>query len=173
MFSVYLGGYNMFRHYMQNLFDIVPEIDFYKGYDYYLHNMENYSKALLATLKSVKSKLPILRNMTETEEYEGLRMITQTLRRMMHTIGGEKIADLSYRLEMALLNEDKDLNHKIFEYLITLEDLADRMEELIKKLPIQYTKTDPDKKDSYFNYNFAKTKEFIDFSNDFIEKKII
>lgn len=163
----------MYRHHMQNLFNLVPEIDFNKGYGYYLHNMDNYSKALLATLKSVKSKLPILRTMIETKEYEGLRMITQTLRRMMTTIGGEKISDLSYKLEFALLNEADDLNDKLIEYLVTLEDLADRMEELIKNLPVQYIKTDHDKKESYFNYDFARTKEIIEFTNELIDKKII
>lgn len=163
----------MYRHHMQNLFSLVPEIDFNEGYGYYLHNMDNYSKALLAALKSVKSKLPILRTMIETKEYEGLRMITQTLRRMMTTIGGDKIADLSYRLEFALLNEEDDFNDKLAEYLATLEDLSDRMEELIKNLPVQHLKTDNDRKESYFNYDFARTKEIIEFTNELIDKKII
>jgi len=163
----------MYRHYYNDLFSLVPEIDFNKGYGYYLHNMDNYAKALLATLKSIKSKLPILRNMIETKEYEGLRMITQTLRRMMATIGGEKIAELSYKLELAFLNEDEGLNNKLLEYLAALEDLAARMEEVIKKLPIQYSKTEHDKKVSYFNYDFTKTREIIEFSNDLADKKII
>lgn len=163
----------MNEYVMRNLFDIVPEIDFNTGYHYYLHNIDNYSKALLATLKSIKSKLPLLKTMAETKEYEGLRMITQTLRRMMTTIGGEMIADLSYKLEFALLNEEDDLTDKLIEYYNVLKDLADRMEELIKKLPVQHMKTGHDEKESYFNYDLTRTKEVLRYTNDFIERKII
>ena len=103
----------MNEHMIRNLLEIVPEIDFDTGYHYYLCNIENYSKALLSTLKSVKSKLPILKSMAETSEYEGLRMITQTLRRMMTTIGGTSIAELSYQLEVAFLNEDKSFENNL------------------------------------------------------------
>ncbi|MFU0826929.1 MAG: Transposase [Lachnoclostridium sp.] len=163
----------MFSYHMRDLFDVVPEIDFNKGYNYYLHNMENYSKALLATLKSIRSKLPILRNMIETKEYEGLRMITQTLRRMMTTIGGEKIAEISYNLEYALLNEENGFNDLLMEYTATLEDLADRMEELVKRLPIKNFNTEHDNRISYFDYDFRRTKEFIEYTKDLENKKII
>lgn len=163
----------MNEYVMRDWFELVPEIDFNIGYRYYLHNIDNYSKALFATLKSIKSKLPILKTMIETKEYEGLRMITQTLRRMLITIGGEMVAELSYKLEVALLNEDDGFNDKLLEYLVTLEDLAVRMEELIKKLGVQHMKIGQDKKDSYLNYDFTRTKEIIQLTTDFIEKKII
>lgn len=158
---------------MKNLFESLPEIDFNRGYHYYLCNMDNYSKALLSTLKSIKSKLPLLKSMAETSEYEGLRMITQTLRRMMSTIGGETIVDLSYRLEMALLNDDESLEEKLFEFIFTLEDLVSRMEELIKQLGFSHTKGNQEKQASYFKYDFTRTKESIRLSADFIDKKII
>jgi hypothetical protein len=167
------GVISMNEHMIRNLFEIVPEIDFDTGYHYYLCNIENYSKALLSTLKSVKSKLPILKSMAETSEYEGLRMITQTLRRMMTTIGGTSIAELSYQLEVAFLNEDKSFENNLFEYLFTLEDLASRMEELVKKLGVSHTKAYMAQQDSYFRYDLTKTKESIRLSADFIEKKII
>lgn len=158
---------------IRNLFDLLPEIDFDTGYHYYLCNIDNYSKALLSTLKSIKSKLPILKTMVSTSEYEGLRMITQTLRRMMATVGGEPIVELSYQLEMAFLNEDILFEDKLLEYLFTLEELASRMEELVKKLGISHMKQSMDKKGSYFSYDLTRTKESIRLSTDFIDKKII
>lgn len=164
----------MYSHCLRDLFiNFVPEIDFEKGYGYYLHNMENYSKALLATLKSIKSKIPILKTMLETEEYEGLRTITQTLRRMAFTIGCDRLAELSYELEYVLLNDEDELNDRLSDYLAALEDLADRMEELIKKLPVQHLIADQNKKGSYFDYDLTKTREMIDFTNGILGKKII
>ncbi len=163
----------MREHMIRNLFEPLPEIDFVSGYNYYLCNMDNYSKALLSTFKSIRSKLPLLKDMAETSEYEGLRMITQTLRRMMATIGGDVIVELSYQLERAHLNEDDLFEDKLFEFLFTLEDLASRMEELVKGLGFPHMKGNQEKQDSYFNYDFTRTKESIRLSADFIDKKII
>ena len=158
---------------IKNLFEALPEIDFNTGYHYYLCNIDNYSKALLSTLKSVKSKLPLLKIMAETSEYEGLRMITQTLRRMMSTIGGEMIVELSYQLEKALLNNDDIFEDKLFEFIFTLEDLASRMENLVKRLGVSHMKANENNQESYFKYDFTRTKESIRLSSDFIDKKII
>lgn len=155
---------------VREMFKLVPEIDFNIGYRYYLYNIENYAKALLATLKSIKSKLPILRIMLETQEYEGLRTITQTLRKMMNTVGGEKISELSYKLETALLNEDDNLNDRILEYLLTLEDLSDRMEELVKKLGVGLAKSNNDQKSSKFNLNYARVREFNQFTENMLKE---
>lgn len=163
----------MNEHMIRDLFEPLPEIDFNAGYHYYLSNIDNYSKALLSTLKSIRSKLPLLKIMAKTSEYEGLRLITQTLRRMIATIGGETIVELSYQLEVALLNEDDLFEEKLFEYLFTLEDLADRMEGLVKKLGFSYMNGSKDKSDSYFKYDFTRTKESIKLSADFIDRKII
>jgi hypothetical protein len=157
---------------IRDLFKPLPEIDFNRGYHYYLCNIDNYSKALLSTLKSVRSKLPLLKSMAETCEYEGLRMITQTLRRMMSTIGGESIVEMSYQLEMALLNDDESFEDKLFEFVFTLEDLVSRMEEVVKQLGFSHMKGSRDQ-DSYFNYDFTRTIESIRLSTDFIDKKII
>lgn len=168
-----VGVTSMNEHMIRDLFEYVPEIDFNTGYHYYLCNIDNYSKALLSTLKSIRAKLPILKIMAETNEYEGLRMITQTLRRMMTTIGGDPVVELSYQLETALLNEDDLLGDKLLEFLFTLENLAYRMEDLIKKLGVSHIKGTMDKKDSYFSYDLTRTRESIRLSTDFIEKKII
>lgn len=166
------GVSNMNEEMIKKLFYPLPEIDFNTGYHYYLFNIDNYSKALLSTYKSIRSKLPLLKVMAETSEYEGLRMITQTLRRMMSTIGGETIVELAYQLELAYLNEDDLFENKLFEFLFTLEDLASRMEELVKQLGFSHMKGSR-KLDSYFSYDFTRTKESIRLSADFIDKKII
>jgi len=172
--SVFMSGVmKMNEHMIKIIFETLPEIDFNTGYHYYLCNIDNYSKALLSTLKSIKSKLPLLKNMAETNEYEGLRMITQTLRRMMSTIGGETIVELAYQLEKALLNNDDVFEDKLFEFIFTLEDLASRMEELVKQLGFSHTRGNQDKENSYFNFDFTRTKESIRLSTDFIDKKII
>jgi hypothetical protein len=163
----------MNEYVIARLFESIPEIDFKKGYHYYLCNIDNYSKALLSTFKSIKSKLPLLKNMAETGEYEGLRMITQTLRRMMSTIGGETIVEMAYQVEMALLNEDESFEDRLFELLFTLEDLSSRMEELIKRLGFSHMRDGGSGQDSYFNYDYSRTKESIRLSTDFIERKII
>lgn len=163
----------MNEHMIVEMFKLIPEIDFKSGYHYYLCNIDNYSKALLATLKSIKSKIPLLKIMAETKEYEGLRMITQTLRRMLISIGGNELAELSYQLEVSLLSDHDLFDHKFLQYIFTLEDIAFRMEELIKKLGVQHIKGGLGKRDSYFNYDFTRTKESIRLSADFIEKKII
>ena len=163
----------MNEHMIRGLFEPLPEIDFHTGYHYYLCNIDNYSKALLSTLKSIRSKLPILKTMANTNEYEGLRMITQTLRRMMSTIGGEMIVELSYQLEKALLNNDDIFEDKLFEFIFTLEDLASRMENLVKRLGVSHMKANENNQDSYFKYDFTRTKESIRLSADFIDKKII
>lgn len=163
----------MNKHVVGEIFKVVPEIDFDSGYQYYLYNFHNYSKAILSTLKSVKSKLPLLRHMAETKEYEGLRMITQTMRRMMGGIGGALIADRSYDLEVALLNQEDTFNDTLIEYLCNLEDLASRMEELVKKLGMSYVKEGSQDQGSYFKHDFTKTRESIQLSTDYIKKKII
>jgi hypothetical protein len=99
-------------------------------------------------------------------------MITQTLRRMMSTIGCDTVVDLSYQLEMALLNDDESFEDRLFEFLFTLEDLSSRMEELVKQLGFSHMK-ERMKQDSYFNYDFSRTKESIRLSTDFLDKKII
>ena len=156
-----------------DIFALVPEIDFDSGYHYYLGNFDNYCRAILSTLKSIKSKLPLLRIMVETREYEGLRMITQTLRRMMVSIGGVSVAESCYQLEVSFLNQEDTFVNSLTEFLLDLENLASRMEELIKMLGIQHHKSPIEIQDSYFKYDLAKTRESIRLSADFIEKKII
>lgn len=163
----------MNEHDLRDLFALVPDIDFSTGYQYYLYNMDNYAKALLATLKSIKSKIPILKAMLDSNEYEGLRTVTQTLRRMLTTIGGEQVADMSYRLEISFLNDDKDFRDNLYDFLIALKELAAGMEELIKRLEQYNIKVSEDKRTSYFNYDFSRTKESIRRISDYIEKKIV
>jgi hypothetical protein len=154
--------------------DCVPEIDFSYGYRFFLGNMANYSKALMSLLKSIKSKLPILHTMSITEEYEGLRTITQTLRKMLGNIGALGIAEETYQLETVLLNEaDSSLQLELKGYINTLVELSNHLELLLKKLDLQGTPHGDDKNPNFLNYDFTKTKESIKLSADYLERKIL
>jgi hypothetical protein len=172
--GVCLGGLNMRREAVREMFACVPEVDFNSGYKYFLQNMENYSKALMSILKSIKSKLPILELMVYSEEYEGLRTITQTLRKMLSNIGAGGLAETSYWLEAALLNDDKtDIREQLSSYIVGLSMLSDNLEVLLKKMDVKsVVKKDEDNSGS-MRYDFTKTKESIRLSSDLLERKIM
>lgn len=164
--------YHMKDYTVRNIFYGIPELDFDTGSRYFLGNIENYTKALLSILKSIKAKLPILRSMYQTGEYEGLRLITQTLRLMLYNVGATGLSEMSYRIETALLNDvNGEWRELLAEYILCLEDFDNHLETLLIKL---------DRKDisleegeSYFNYDFTKTKESIKLSANLLERKII
>lgn len=154
--------------------DCVPEIDFSYGYRFFLGNMANYSKALMSLLKSIKSKLPILDTMSITEEYEGLRIITQTLRKMLGNIGALGIAEETYQLEAALLNESGSIFQlKLNDYINSLDELSNHLELLLKRLDLKGLPHSEDKNPNFLNYDFTKTKESIKLSADYLERKIL
>jgi HPt (histidine-containing phosphotransfer) domain-containing protein len=158
---------------IREMFECVPEIDFNSGYHYFLGNMDNYSNALMSILKSIKSKLPLLQTMNFTEEYEGLRTIAQTLRKMLGNIGAAGIAETTYQLETALLNEDTEyIQEQLAYYIISLIELSDHLEILLKKMDVKGMVKDDDNS-SFLNYDFTKTKESIKLSSDLLERKII
>lgn len=184
IYGIYIGGaritellwrvFHMRGIIAHDMFECVPEIDFNSGYKYFLGNMDNYKKALLSILKSVKSKIPILHQMLRSEEYEGLRMITQTLRRMMTNVGAHGISERSYELEVSLLNQEDDMvQDKLREYIICLSEFSNNMESLFQYLDVKQT----DKVDSNItnigNYDFTKTKESIKLTTNLLERKII
>lgn len=158
----------------QDIFRCVPEIDFNYGYGYFLGNMPNYEQALLSILKSVKSKLPILHNMYSTEEYLGLRLIAQTLRRMLSNVGALSLSDMSYNIETALINQDGTLLSLLLgDYIEALIDFQYHLEILIKKLNITGPAYSQDNNPSFLRYDFTKTRESLRLSTDLIERKII
>ncbi len=119
------------------LFQEVPEIEFQIGYQYFLCNLSNYTKALFAILKSIKSKLPLLQLMCRTDEYEGLRTITQTLRKLLDNVGASSISELTYQLEIALLNADAtDIHNQLVHYMNELVDFSERLEAMLKKIDL-------------------------------------
>lgn len=157
----------------QDMFDCVPEIDFHHGYKFFLGNMENYTKALMSIFKSIKSKLPILRLMHQSDEYEGLRTIAQTLQKMLGNIGATGMADLSYQLELALLNENiAYIRDQLDSYIDILEELSDHLESLLKRMDVN-NNVKPEEQPSFLNYNFEKTKESIKLSSGLLKRKII
>lgn len=158
----------------KEMFDCVPEINFNSGYRYFLGNMDNYNRALLATLKSIRSKLLILQSMSISGEYEGLRNITQTLRKMLGNIGATEIAEASYQLETALLNEDMTyVEEQMDTYIFYLMRLSDHLELLLKKMDVKHSAKPEEEQVSFLHYDFTKTKESIKLSSDLLERKII
>lgn len=159
---------------IRETFECIPEIDYSLGYRYFIGNMENYKQALLSILKSTKSKLPILQSMLRTKEYEGLRMITQTLRRMLNSVGANGLSDTSYQLEMTLLNDsDSILQEELVEYINLLYDFSEHLELLLKHLDVKNSGIKEDENVSFRNYDFTKTKESIKLTADLLERKII
>lgn len=157
----------------QEMMDLVPEVNLTLGYRYFLGNMENYTRALLATLKSIKAKLPLLQQMMISGEYEGLRIIAQTLRKMLGNIGATDMAEATYKLEEALYNDElKDLEEELSSYVNRLVELSDHLEQLLKLLNTKAPDMNQDLK-SFLNYDFTKTKESIKLSSDLLERKII
>lgn len=154
------------------IFQCIPEIDFDSGYRYFLRNMDNYKRALLAILKSVKSKLPILYSMASTREYEGLPVISRTLQIMFSNIGAKGLSHKTYQLEAALLNYDMAFQNTLEDYIISLEDFTKNLEELLKKLELNKDIM-KETKLSFLNYDFTKTKESIKLSSDLLERKTV
>jgi hypothetical protein len=158
----------------REMFLCVPEIDYSSGYHYFLGSMENYTQAILATLKSVKSKVPILHSMYQTKEYTGLRTITQTLWRMLSNIGAADMAELSYQLETAYLNrEDYEFQVLLDDYISCLYKFTVHLEELFRKLDIRGSGSNTGEQVPFGNYDFTRTRESIKLSMDFLERKII
>ena len=154
-------------------FDNLPEIDFSIGLRYFLSNLDNYTKSLWAILKSIKSKLPILQSMNLNNEYEGLRTITQTLRKMLGNIGAIELSNETYDLELALLNDNYNyLEEHLNIYIARLVELSEQLEVLLKNS--DYKNTSKTKEpNSFLNYDFTKTKESIKRTTDLLERKII
>lgn len=158
----------------REMFDCVPEIDFDSGNRYFLGNIHNYAQALLSILKSIKAKLPILQTMMMTQEYEGLRSITQTLRKMFGNVGAGELAEASYQLEKSLLNDELNTSPDLLaEYSDSLIVFAEHLELLFKTLDFKHRTDREENASGFMNYDFTKTKESIRRSSDLLERKII
>jgi len=156
-----------------DMYALVPEIDFHAGSRFFLGNTSNYARALMATLKSMKSKLPLLHTMCLSEEYEGLRTITQTLQKMFRNIGAAALMEESYELEKALFEADRTgLTMQLSDYMLHLMELSDHLEALFRRMETQNSSQE-ERSSSFLNYDFSKTKESIRQSTDLIERKII
>ncbi len=164
----------MKRSKLQEMFDCVPEIDFDSGFRYFLCNVQNYSRALLSILKSMKSKMPIMNVMLQTGEYEGLRSITQTLNKMLHNIGAFSLAEASYEVERSLLNDESNtMTELLTDYIGRLVTFSQHLELLFKNTDFKNLPSIDEDAVSYFNYDFTKTKESIKRSSDLLGRKII
>lgn len=169
-----MEGRSMRGKITSEMFSCIPEIDFNSGYRYFLGNMDNYAKALISILKSIKSKLPILQSMNISEEYEGLRIITQTLRKMLSNIGAAGAAEASYQLEQAVLNNNKAyIQEQLTTYIFSLVELSHHLEDLLKKMDVKNTSRGIEDNSCFLKYDFTKTKESIKLSNNLLDRKII
>lgn len=158
----------------KEMFSCVPEIDFNSGSRYFLGNMDNYTKALLSTLKSIKTKLAILQNMYYTEEYEGLRMITQTLQKIFRNIGAISLTEEAYQLETSLINEDiLMVKEQLGAFIIRLLDIVENLEVLLKRANVISGLKSQEENTSFLQYDFTKTKESIERSKKMLNRKII
>ncbi len=158
----------------KEMFSCVPEIDFNSGSRYFLGNMDNYTKALLSTLKSIKTKLAILQNMYYTEEYEGLRMITQTLQKIFRNIGAISLTEEAYQLETSLINEDiLMVKEQLGAFIIRLLDIVENLEVLLKRANVISGLKSQEENISFLQYDFTKTKESIERSKKMLNRKII
>lgn len=159
---------------LKEIFDCAPEINFNLGYRYFLCNMNNYVQAILSTLKSIKSKLPLLRSMYRTKEYEGLRTITRALQLMMSNIGVANFGELSFQIESALLNREDDLVLELLdEYISNLYIFSGHLDSLFQRLDSSIFTRNNEEEISFRNYDFTKTKESIKLSTNYLERKII
>ncbi len=156
---------------LQEMFRCIPEIDPNAGYRYFLGNMDNYKRALFSVLKSIKAKLPILGTMLRSEEYEGLRTITQTLRRMFYNIGATEVSALSDQLEVIILKEDIiSQREALQDYMEQLASFLKHLELLLKNFDIMIG---DENKVSFGNYDLTKTRESIKRSSDLLGRKVI
>lgn len=158
----------------RELLSLVPEIDFDAGYRYFVGNIDNYLSALMSTLKSIKSKLSILQYMRQSDEYEGLRIITQKLRVMFSNIGAHALGEASYQIEAVLLNGNiLKIRETLTEYLESLENLTEHLELFFQKVDVKSMTRKKEGSATFLNYDFTKTKESIKLSSDYISRKII
>lgn len=158
----------------KELFRMTPGIDYNIGCRYFLGNIHNYTQALLSTLKSSRSKIPILYSMYQSREYEGFRLIIQTLRRMFYNIGASDIAELSYKLELSYLNRDEnDFCNELDAFIGRLYDFTCRLEDLLKKLDLRGCLSMSEEQTPLMGYDLTRTRQSIKLSQDFIERKII
>ena len=158
----------------REMFGCIPEIDFNSGNRYFLGNNDNYTQALMSILKSIKSKLPILQTMMLSDEYEGLRTIAQTLRKMLGNIGATAMAETTYQLELALFGDESSfLQDQLITYVNSLMELSDHLETLLKMIDWKNTTRNIEEQPSFLNYDFTKTRESIKLSSELLERKII
>ena len=158
----------------RDMFDCIPEIDFNSGYRYFLGNMDNYSHALMSILKSIKSKQALLLSMSNSGEYEGLRTIAQTLRKMLSNVGASGLAESTYQIETAVLNEDAPyLQEQLYPYIVGLVEFSEHLEMLLKNIDGKNSTKNEEEQSCFLNYDFTKTKESIKLSSNLLERKII
>ncbi len=110
----------------------MPEINVERGMRYSVGNVKNYRKALYMVLKSVKFKVPIMINMMEEKEYDGLRVIVHTLMQLLENIGADSLVKECERMEVRLLNNQVgEVEDTICDYIEQLTGFVVRLERVM------------------------------------------
>lgn len=110
----------------------LPEINVERGLRYSVDNIKNYRKALYMAYKSIKFKLPLIANMLDEQEYEGLGIIAHTLAQLLDNIGAESLVEECTKMETLLLNDRmEEIEASIESYTEDLADFMIRLEDAI------------------------------------------
>ena len=125
----------MERAKMLELCSGVKQIDAEAGLYYSVGNVENYKKAFLVALKSIRSKLSILTGMLEWKDYSGLTSVARMLNRICTSIGAKHLAEYTMQIETASLNSDVAyLDVQLPLFYAELETLLTDLEQLMRKI---------------------------------------
>ena len=111
----------------------VTRIDVDAGIRYYVGNVSGYKKALYATLRSIRGKLPIIYGMIEYNEYYGFSNIAGTLSTICKSVGANELAETTKELQTAALNYDYSfMARELPKYRDELEDLLSEAVEVVR-----------------------------------------
>lgn len=117
---------------LKEILSTLPEIDVERGLSFSVNSIKNYRKALYRTIKSIKFKLPLIQNMMEEREYEGLGVIAHTLTQLLYNIGEEHLAQECIKIETLVLNEKKkELEQMLENFVLQLEGFMFRLEGIM------------------------------------------
>lgn len=137
----------------QDLFRHAPELNYEVGMKYFLGNMVNYRKGILSCIKSIEHKLPILCEMYETKDYDGLAIIAKNLSSLLNNIGAIEISKILYKMEELELNKSfEELSSMLHSYILELENLSGNLKALATELEVSLKQQGFDNESAYHNY---------------------
>lgn len=128
----------------------LPEINADRGLRHCIGNIKNYRQALYMVLKSCKFKIPLMESMLDSGEYEGLRIILNTLGQLFDNIGADSLVKQSEYLELCILNINSgalknalEAEEALTSYINTLTDFVYRLEDALHAIDSHLAKNQP------------------------------